>query len=1141
MSYETYKYLHVQEFDHSSRDVLDKHYRSTAELLGKLVVKSDAGYRVYPSRDAFVEQLSQTPESERVFHEVIFSGPQKLKFDIDSPLDRLAAFELPPDEVDPDMPTEIPTTEYDEIADLLADFDVSDPQETLNDIKYGDIFAHVLEAVRDAFLIVFGRQIPFADEIICRSHSEPVRKYSNHIIIDGAYVSDHLQAAEFTRRVGTLLAKRYHPFLDFSVNKRIQNFRVYDCHKQGDDRVKRVITGQDPARSLITNIDGCVLLPAMSGVATGDEQFQHTSLHSDDVQAVLDMCARDTSTHAFVFRRVHEGILLFRRVRPSECEFCGREHTGDNTLFVSVAVSDGVVRAYKHCTRYNQEHPTEKQSTLIGEVMSSVGASKGTSAVPTPPKIANWADKMIDRAINRGDDAPAPTLFDKLPGRHVYTSPTLDPFELVPTLVVHAAMKMGKTKALITYMATHFGPTLRQPIIRFVSFRQTFSSNIKEKFPDFTMYSDVKGPLCATRLIVQVESLHRLDIRTGGEPPDLLILDECESIFEQFDSGLLRGNFDECFAKFQYMIRYSKHVVCMDANVSDRTYRMLARMRPDHPITYHVNRHRNAVDDRYMICGEKIKWLGLLYSAIDSDERVAVPMSSLTEAKVLVHNLQSRYPEKAIKLYSSETRNSEKREHFADVDTYWSQLDVLVYTPTVSAGVSFEGRHFSKVFGYFTDQSCPVETCQQMIGRIRDVADHRFFICLMATGNDLPVTIDAIAAALHDKRTNLSCQFDESGLRREYGPTGDVVYHTGDYFHLWLENTRIRNLSKNSFIQRFVNLVMRTGAGVEFLSDDAYTLLTGEPANVDMNDALADIEVAHAGARAEIRAETCKKIADAPDLSEIEVEEIRALMVAQLDITDQQRSAFDRHRLRVDYRYSGEIDDKFVARYNDQKPRRIFKNLTRLSAYGGIDEAWKRIQAEELANHKYLMSMDEKGRNQDINRKYVFDQHRYAVGLLRLCGWSDLNDPQFIHRVTLAKNIRDREKEYWSTIGPACTEFQLRRVYLRSANQHRPNEGAYVKYLLTPVNRILGIMYGLTITAKPSDPLIFYLDRGSLFTTNPSISVSKRIPLISPPDARVSQANPSALPPDATGFSDEPPARDEVDDLLVEMFGLDGI
>jgi hypothetical protein len=101
-----------------------------------------------------------------------------------------------------------------------------------------------------------------------------------------------------------------------------------------------------------------------------------------------------------------------------------------------------------------------------------------------------------------------------------------------------------------------------------------------------------------------------------------------------------------------------------------------------------------------------------------------------------------------------------------------------------------------------------------MIGRIRDVSDHKFHICICATGNNLPTDIDAIKEHVISKRENLFNNYDETGLVITYGPNGErkVTPVCGDYFNMWLENTRVKNISKNSFIQRFIDVVSFTGA-----------------------------------------------------------------------------------------------------------------------------------------------------------------------------------------------------------------------------------------------------------------------------------------------------------------------------------------
>jgi len=1082
--YETYKYIHKQTFKHDPAQVMDNKYDSLDSLDGKFVVLG-TNYRVYdagsPYASTFLHDLEALPVSARVFHEVIFAKPQKLRFDIDADHDKLIpmvtprcvtdetpeTLELPQWDIDSylDAYVEPSSFNYDHPDDNIDDVgvnDINDPPQTkpvydnIDDV-YQYVYTSIYDAICTAYFITYGNDLDPANIIVTESHGDNIK--SNHIIIDKVYVSGYEQAAMFARRVFNYIPEDCRVFMDMSIYKSLQNFRIAGCHK-GDLRVKRIITGHDAASTLITNTTGCVLLPDQA-VEITKQAPKSGDLHPDDIATCLRMCADAGLLRYHRHRRTCGRILLFDRFAASYCDICNREHPIDNSLLI--VVGDGVL--FRECRRYNFHHGKDgKHFIIMGNFLSAVAGSA---------KNTDWAEKVITdhiaNAIKANDDAksatgtsttvptitPAKTtlMFREWP-QHNYAEPQLRPFELVDTLVVHAAMKMGKTKALTDFITKHFTDTLQPKVIRIVSFRQTFSGNVKEKFPDFTLYSDVNGVLNQPRVIVQVESLWRL--RINETPPDLLVLDECESIFEQFDSGLLRGNFNECFAKFQYMMKYSKHVVCMDAGLTNRTFRVLRVMRDHSDMLYHYNSYANAVDDNYYITSDKARWLGVLYSAVAEGDRIAVPMSSVTEAKTLEANLHKKYPNKRIKLYSAETLASEKREHFTDVNAYWSELDILIYTPTVSAGVSFERKHFNKIFGYFTDKSCPVETCVQMIGRIRDVASHEHYICINATGNTLPTTPEQVHERLVSSRENLRSMFDESHLAivTKYDGSGRPCIQTTDYYQLYVENTIIKNISKNSFIKWFIHVVSHYGAKCHQLTEEVYAGATGIDLFIDgaLNEEVETIQMEHSAVRSEIATAACEKIAQAADITGEEYEAIRINMSTGVDVPADQRAEFDKFRLRRAYEYRGEITSKFVAKYNTPHAKYVFKNIRRLESAtvdGKINLA--QIQQEELSMHEYLTEYDPLT---EITRRYAYDKHRLALGLINICGWDNLGDPRQFHEIELSHKLRSSQL-FTTTLLQACREFEIRQPKITNAD---------VPALVNTINKVISAMYGARIT-----------------------------------------------------------------------------
>jgi hypothetical protein len=110
-------------------------------------------------------------------------------------------------------------------------------------------------------------------------------------------------------------------------------------------------------------------------------------------------------------------------------------------------------------------------------------------------------------------------------------------------------------------------------------------------------------------------------------------------------------------------------------------------------------------------------------------KKIALASTSCRKAKQLYEYVKKQFPTKNIGLY---TKDVGDKEDFNNVDTSFGSLDMLIYTPTLTAGVSFERAHFDCMYGLFDPSSCNAETCSQMLGRIRDLKDKHYHICVTA-------------------------------------------------------------------------------------------------------------------------------------------------------------------------------------------------------------------------------------------------------------------------------------------------------------------------------------------------------------------------------------------------------------------------
>lgn len=1002
---------------------------SKQEILSKFLVAKQTEfayeYLIFDSAEEFEDWFNDQIEADRLFHEVIYGDKvQKLKFDIDAP------------------------PEFTGLEEILM-------------------------AITDTFYIEYMIELT-ADDVIVLSATDQTKK-SFHIIIKSYAVRDHIEAQYFTNKVFINLDKNYHSFVDKQINNSRANFRMMGNYKLNSLRKFEPMDGDiiEFVDTLITQTAAATLLP--SRVQTNvDPAKPILSISADHIAAILDLAAPYLTGHQMI-RSTIPGLICFKRLQPTFCDLCQRNHDKDNTVLISYTIQDEAGHAYLNC-RHNKETSKYLGAFIINLAKNQMAA-------------ADYLNKLISAPIEFPDKAIFNNFKPELINR--YDEPALRDFEHTNTLCVIAAMKMGKTKKLVEYIEKNYQDTdYHKHSIIFVSFRQTFSANIKDKFKDFTLYSECPGrEIRARRLIIQVESLYRYAIDMSTPKPDLVVLDESELIFEQFDSGLLK-DFNCSWAVFQWLIRYSRHVVAMDAGMSDRTINMLNRLRiqyePALSIFLHHNVYKNAVEDMYNITLNINQWYSSLHADIAAGLRVAIATSSLSEAEIMREIISNHYPDKSLGFYSSKTASKIKKDHFGAIDDYWSLYDVLIYTPTVSAGVSFEKRHYDKIYAYFIDKSCCVETCIQMLGRIRSVTTKQYVVAFNISGGDYPTTVENIQ---NDLKYNRHSLFDmPSGpIQFEFGESGELKFYSNEYFELWLENTKIKNLSRNFFLKRIIKYFMEYGASVKILESSA---AGGDPPESSDLPKRGDI-------RRKLDADEQKNISAAAEISSEHIKDIQKKIAAQIDISAEDYDAYIKFKLRRDYSFGGDITPDFVKIYNNHSTRHNYKMLRAILAFDSLEKSLAEIQSLERATYLYMIDNPDRV-NSDISRVYKYSQHRMAKEILETCGWSSWTDQKFIAETELAAAIHSRETILYNNLTACHASFNI----------HRPNlfgfkyiydgvtksDSQYVTDIVKYLNKVIKYMYGIKIIRDKSS--LYKLSSITLFDISRDQHFNKSIPWI---------------------------------------------
>lgn len=951
---------------------------SQSELCNRTVIRDETSnqYIVFNSQTEFEKWYMR--QKDKHYHEIIFGFQnQRIKFDID----------------------------------ISDDID--------GKLVVSCVLDTAIKVIKELFYCIDDIHLSKNDFIVTDSSGPTSKgfKHSYHIILFTYAVLNNYEAKYITDSVIKILPKEYRPYIDNSVNKTIQSFRLLYSTKCNSERTKVISnyfkTYQGTLLdTMIVPFHGIKVLSQLCEVETEYEENIDDILSKNIIKAIKSFNVLD----GHKFRDAKNNTLNFDRVKPTHCTICDEIHHKDNSLVIMYdSISGGI---YEYCRQ-------SKRTRYICNIDKK-------------EKTINFSKKKTDISCK----------FNDLSNKTEYEEEYMREYELVPTLAVKAQMKVGKTKALHKYVAKNFDNT---KIIRFITFRQTFSNHVFNMFNDFELYSTIKGTISTNvkRVIIQVESLYRLQLDENNII-DLLILDEIESILNQLGSGLHK-NFNASFAMFLWMLKTARHVVCMDANISDRTFNILSKFRKD-PIYFHHNKWQSAKNDKFYFTIDKNVWLSQLCTKLKEGKRIVIPTNSIMEAKTCEMLIREMYPDKNIKMFSSELKHSEKQLYFNDVHKYWTELDVLIYTPTCSAGVSYELEHFDVLFGYFCNTSCDVETCRQMMHRVRNIKTGEYYIYLQELDMaKLPTTSEELHKYLYNKRTNMFQYVKDANLQYSYDIDGHIRFYETDYYFIWLENMSIGNLSKNDFSARFIGQVRETGASIK---------------NMEAGD--ESITTEHCDARKMVEDKQNNDIASAVDLSPEEVEIILNKISNQIDIELCEYQAYEKHKLKKCYNFKGTVTPKFVEYYNHRNVQKVYRNLCDIACGSTVQESIELILRRENERYGSIVTNESKYKNKleysDLHNEttlYTSMSHIIVSKIMELVGNKSRKMDE------LKKLI---ETDIWTVL------VKHENYLAVDLNIQLSSEK------ITVVNKLLKTMYGLRICKTKDTAKLKRCNIGELFT-----------------------------------------------------------
>lgn len=361
----------------------------------------------------------------------------------------------------------------------------------------------------------------------------------------------------------------------------------------------------------------------------------------------------------------------------------------------------------------------------------------------------------------------------------------------IDTIMVNAAMGMGKTKKLHGLF-----DNFEDKKIVIVSFRRTLDSEYARNFEGFELYQNL-GNIYDTaiynKIVIQIDSFYKII----GEI-DLLVLDE----FSYTMMHLIERakNKDSNYnALYEYILNLDTKIIVMDALMDEYMVRWFYYQKRN--IHYIENTYKKHTNIEIINYENKIGiFMEDIINNLKNGKKLIIP----TNSKAFLKNL-----EKEIKLICPNTKikflNADNSDDI-DLDS-WDNYDIVGYTPTIVAGVSYEKNYFHKIFAYFTNNSSCAEMSLQQLFRVRNISDNQINLCIENKDNMKYLTKRKdIENYILEKNKCLIDGFMNVNISRIHR---NIIKDS--YFYLYLDCQLKINKSKNNYENILIDLLKKQG------------------------------------------------------------------------------------------------------------------------------------------------------------------------------------------------------------------------------------------------------------------------------------------------------------------------------------------
>ncbi|KAK3837960.1 MAG: origin of replication binding protein-domain-containing protein [Linnemannia elongata] len=779
--------------------------------------------------------------------------------------------------------------------------------------------------------------------------------------------------------------------IDDGVNSRNRNMRILGSHKfldpsrplqraewheppmlAEDEEFLITVIGSDSIK-ITSDLQEVVVERAPSTVARKTREAIQSSLPKHILDAVG--AKFEQTPHATQFFEMQcyadrpMDFELLRKVQ-GHCVVCEREHGRENA-YLRLAESGAIYLKY-----YRSSSPGKEVCKCGFALAVEIEAAM---ALQTPRGLT-YADILDDARFLTQDHLAPP------PGHLQLGQGNLEIHrQQPPSLLIRGDTGGGKTVftgALVkaNKKSRFVAITCRRSLADMLDARLCFEN-----------YQDISDIIACDRVVVQAESLYKLNLKFYCEDTNL-ILDEVSSLIKQMCSDKTHGDMHNLNLQvFKRLIQRATRVIALDADLCDEEVEIMKSLRSDFKVWN--NTFQQQKDDNVVLFDSKMKLIKEVLDLLRLGKRLWISSTMSAGRTEALHAVLTKAGYKG-KCVTKNVDEAFKRDVSKNINNVMADLDYFIHTPTISVGVDYNVKgHVDQVIGIFSTHSgVDVESSMQMMRHVRHVNDMTYLVYVDAAIKDLPATVPEVKDWICNQLDIVTGKVRwNSTLKLQFDDANNLTIPDDLYHRMYCHVMAKKHLSMNNFRSRLIRRMTQAGCIVTGRGDK---LPRGYPIPKELKEK-----------EKEIAAAWHQQIASAGAISP---DEFKRLSRGTRELDSDQRASVHRFALMRAYNVQeyGMITEVWVRTYDKPHEKECYRNLMALSPSCGPSlrsclEVMQ--QREDLDLDDSLKGPTTADAHSRLERSR-FVKLGYVVDILLACGFEDT----FATKEVPAENLKNR-------------------------------------------------------------------------------------------------------------------------------------